>query len=193
MSVIIELFTAFLKIGLFSFGGGYAIIPFLQSEAVNRSWLTVAEFLDIVAVSQVTPGPIAVNMATFVGYRQYGIAGSFAATFGVCLPSLVLVIIASYFIAKVNKSKIVKGAFYGLRPAACGLIGASAINILWSELLPGIEKLNFTGFFSNISIFALIIFAVAFVCMFKLKVNPIFVIIGAAVVGILYGQSGLTI
>lgn len=186
-SVLFQLFTAFFRIGLFSFGGGYAIIPLLQHEAVSRSWLTAAEFTDIVAVSQVTPGPIAVNMATFVGYRQCGVAGALIATFGVCLPSVVLVLIAVAFIARVNKSKTLKSAFFGLRPATTGLIAASTFVLAWREIFPGAEVLDFSAAVAGVSVFSIVIMVIAFACMYKFKLSPILVIVGAAAAGMVWG------
>ena len=125
--IYLEIFGAFLKIGLFGFGGGYAIIALLGAEISNHGWLPAREFADIVAISEMTPGPIAVNSATYIGYRVAGFFGSAIATFGVSLPSLVLVILVAHSIRVFKESVGVQGILYGIRPGTVGLIAAAVV------------------------------------------------------------------
>ncbi|MBZ9688840.1 chromate transporter [Clostridium estertheticum] len=123
MSNLIQIFLSFLKIGAFSFGGGYAMLPLIQREIVNsHNWITYKEFIDIIGISQMTPGPIAINSATFVGFKVSGILGSIAATLGVVSFSFLLVSIANHYIVKFKESYIMKAALAGMRPALIGLI-----------------------------------------------------------------------
>jgi chromate transporter len=124
--ILIELAWTFFKIGLFSFGGGYAMVPLMEREIASHGWLAAKEFADIVAISQMTPGPIAVNAATYIGFRVAGIQGSASATLGVFLPSLILVLLVAHFLGKFKESKIVAALLSGIRPATVGLI-ASAV------------------------------------------------------------------
>lgn len=124
--IILRLLVSFAQIGLLGFGGGYAMIPLIQEEITVNNWLTASEFADIVAVSQMTPGPIAVNAATFIGIRAAGIPGALAATFGLLLPSLIILILAARMIDSFKESRFLQAILTGIRPAAIGLI-ASAV------------------------------------------------------------------
>ncbi|MDR1180058.1 MAG: chromate transporter, partial [Spirochaetales bacterium] len=127
MISVLQLVWSFFKIGLFSYGGGYAMVPMMQSEIVSHNWIPIREFADIVAISQMTPGPIAVNAATYIGYRVAGIFGSAAATLGVTLPSFILVILVTHFLQKFKESHTVNSILTGIRPATVGLIAAAVI------------------------------------------------------------------
>lgn len=121
--MLIKIFLSFLKIGAFSFGGGYAMLPLIQREIVNsNTWITYKEFIDIIGISQMTPGPIAINSATFVGFKVSGVLGSISATLGVVSFSFILVSIANHYIVKFKQSYIMKAALAGMRPALIGLI-----------------------------------------------------------------------
>ena len=122
---MIELFLAFLKIGAFTFGGGYAMIAMIQAEAERHGWLTQEELVDFVALSESTPGPLAVNMATFAGMRTGGVLGAVIATLGIVLPSFIIILIIAKCFEKYKKSKAVGGIMYGLKPAVVGMIGAA--------------------------------------------------------------------
>ncbi|MBY0754697.1 chromate transporter [Clostridium sardiniense] len=123
MSILIQLFFTFLKIGTFSFGGGYAMIPFIQREIIeNHQWINNNVFMDIIGISQMTPGPVAINSATFVGYKVSGVFGSIAATLGVVTMSFILVSIASKAMEKFKESKVLRGALLGMRPVLIALI-----------------------------------------------------------------------
>src|SRR5690554_2965445 len=126
MMIYLELLFSFIKIGLFSFGGGYAMIPLIQKEIESNGWLTPAEFGDIIAIAEMTPGPIAVNSATFVGYKTAGFFGGMIATFGVALPSLILVMIISSYFFKFKNHPLNDAVFYGVRPVIAGLIITAA-------------------------------------------------------------------
>ena len=172
MMTFLALFWSFLKIGIFGFGGGYAILALIENEVVDiHGWMNTAEFTDIVAISQATPGPIAINCATYVGYSATdSIIGSAIATFAVCLPSLILASLAARFIYKFRDNKYVDAAFKGLRPAVVGLILAAGISLVNSE--------NFTDYIS------VIIFAVVAIASY-FKVNPIFLLMLSGIAGYL--------
>ena len=175
--ILLDLFLTFFRIGLFSFGGGYAMLSLLQGEAVTHNWAVAENFTNFVAVSQITPGPIAINMATFVGYNQFGIVGALVATLGVSLPSFTIVLIICKFIAAFKESRILDGVFYGLRPAVAGLIGAAAVNIAIPEFFP-------SGF-GSVEFRSLGISAAAFFIMLKWKCSPLWIIAGSAIAGLI--------
>lgn len=143
MMIFPELFYTFLKIGLFSFGGGYGMLSVIQGEVVTRhGWLTVQQFTDIVAISQMTPGPIGINSATYVGYTAVlnecasvpmAVAGSLVASFAVMLPSFVLMLLVSRYFMKYSGHPKVEAVFYVLRPAVAGLIASAALLLMNSE------------------------------------------------------------
>ncbi|NPV79972.1 MAG: chromate transporter [Firmicutes bacterium] len=169
--VLFQLFLSFFKIGLFSFGGGYAMIPLIQREIVTlHKWLNMEQFLDILAISQITPGPIAINSATFVGYKVGGILGSVLATFGVVLPAVIVMLILTYFFLKYKNLEPVKAMFRGIRPAVVSLILAATVMIVPSSI-------------SDISGVAIAILTFLFIRRFKL--DPILALVIAAVAGIL--------
>ena len=171
--IYLKLFFTFFKIGLFKFGGGYARISFIQNEVVfKQEWLSTAQFTDIVAVSQVTPGPVGINMATYTGYTTTGdVWGALIATFAVCLPSFILMLLISKYFLKYQHARGVEGVFSGLRPAVVGLIAAAALVLCNSE--------NFIDFKS------VLLLAVALLAVWKLKAGPITVLIASGIVGIL--------
>lgn len=176
-----QLFWTYLKIGLFNFGGGYAMLSLIQHEIVDRyGWISSQEFTDIVAVSQMTPGPIGINSATYVGYSAVlnagyspamAVVGSVIATVSVCLPSLILVLLICFSFERFRKNKYVEAAFTCLRPATVGLIAAAALMM--------------TNRSTFIDIASLLIFVAAFIAVWKFKLHPILVIIIAAAVGLL--------
>ena len=133
--IYLQLFLVYFKIGIFGFGGGYAMLSLIQHEVVEKySWLTDAEFTDIVAISQMTPGPIAINSATYIGYTATGsVWGSVIATFSVCLPSFILMLLVSRILLKFKTNPWVEALFSGLRPAIVGLIAAAALLLMNSQ------------------------------------------------------------
>lgn len=125
--IYFELFYVFFLIGLFTFGGGYAMIPMIQSEVTGRGWLDSAVLTDFIAISEATPGPFAINIATFVGAQTGGIFGSVCATIGVVLPSFIIILIVAVIMDKFLKNRFVKGALDGVKPVVVGLIASTAI------------------------------------------------------------------
>lgn len=181
----ILLFFIFFKVGLFTIGGGLAAIPLLQVEVINRGWLTMTQFTDMIAVSQSTPGPIGVNIATYVGYSQYGIIGSIIATFGLVLPSIIIIILIAKFVLHFRDHKIVDGIFYGLRPAVTGLILAAATSVAMVSLFD-IDLYNQTNTFLDLlNLRAIAMFCVFYFAINKWKHHPIVYIVIAGLIGII--------
>ena len=179
------LFSMFFRIGLFSFGGGLAMLPLIFQCVQDFGIMSAHEFSNLVALSQVTPGPIAVNAATYVGLNYAGLPGAMIATVGVCLPSFVLILIVMKFMEKFKESKGLEGAFMGIRPVTVGLIGAAAIFVAETSLVNG--ELFSTNVFTNpgsyINPIPCAIFAVTLILAGKFKVSPIKITILMAVVG----------
>ena len=177
----LQLFYTFFKIGLFGFGGGYAMLSMIQGEVVTRyEWLTAQEFTDIVAISQMTPGPIGINCATYVGFTATGsVWGSALATFAVMLPSFILMLTISRFFLKYQKHPVVESIFSGLRPAVVGLLASAALVLMTKE--------NFSSPQEDIYSFTVscLIFSVAFIGTRKYKVNPIGMIVACGLAGLL--------
>ncbi|WP_291587589.1 chromate transporter [Bacteroides sp.] len=170
-----QLICVYLKIGVFGFGGGYAMLSLIQFEIVERyHWLTLQQFTDVVAISQMTPGPIGINSATYIGYTVTGnIWGAVIATTAVCLPSFLMVLFISYFFVKFKNNKYVNAAMSGLLPMSVALIGAAALLLM--------NKDNFIDYKS------ILIFFATFFLTWKYKVHPIIMICMAGVMGfILY-------
>lgn len=169
--ILIELFFTFVKIGAFSFGGGYAMLPLIEDQIVNiQGWLTIEEFINIVAISQMTPGPIATNSSTFVGYKVAGLPGAIFATLGVTITSFILVSLISKKYSAVKDAPEVKNVFMGLRPAVIGLIISAAISIASSSIV------DIRGF---------LIATMSFLLIAKAKIHPIAVICIGGLVGLL--------
>lgn len=171
MHILLEIFLTFLKIGAFSFGGGYVMIPFIQKEIVaKQNWLLSEEFIDVIGISQVTPGPIATNASTYVGYKVAGLFGAIAGTTGVIMAAFVLALIVSKRFEKVKHLPQVKLMFKGLRPAVLGLIFSAAISV-------GLTTV------SSLKEFGIAIFA--FISIVKFKLHPILTIFIAGCMGLI--------
>lgn len=159
---LLDIYLSFAKVGLFTFGGGYAMLPLIESDIIQkRGWLSMAEFTDIVGIAEVTPGPIAVNSATFVGYKLAGIIGGLVATLGVITPSVIIVLTLAALIKKYERTTALNRIKSGMRPAVAGLVAAAAISV------------------ARVSIVeprALIVSAAAAVMVFVAKFNPILVL-----------------
>ncbi|MDR1625738.1 MAG: chromate transporter [Spirochaetia bacterium] len=194
MTAVLQLVWSFFKIGLFSYGGGYAMVPMMQGEIAAHGWLPVREFADIVAISQMTPGPIAVNAATYIGYRVAGVFGSAAATLGVTLPSFILVVLVTHFLQKFKESRAVNSLLSGIRPATVGLIGAAVVFFArmsffipypeWKGfgILPG-EVLRLG--FADLRIPTLVIFLIILIETKLFKLKPIPAIVLSAALGMI--------
>lgn len=180
--IYLQLFYTFFKIGMFGFGGGYAMLSLIQGEVVTRyGWLSPQEFTDIVAISQMTPGPIGINSATYVGYTATGsVWGSVIATLAVTLPSFILMLTISKFFLKYQKHPVVESIFKGLRPAIVGLLAAAALVLM--------DKENFGSPTDDLYTFiiSIVLFAVAFVGTYKFKINPILMILACGCAGLIF-------
>ncbi len=169
--IYLQLFWSFLQIGLFSIGGGYAAMPLIQAQVVqNHAWLNMSEFTDLITIAEMTPGPIAVNSATFVGIRIAGIPGALIATFGCILPSLFIVSLLAFIYYRYKKLSVLQSVLASLRPAVVALIASAGISILLQVALGGQEMTM-----ANLNLIGLALFAVAFVLLRKFKWNPILV------------------
>lgn len=168
--IYFQLFFVFARIGLFGFGGGMAMLPMIYQGAKTFNLMSAEEFSNLVAISQVTPGPIAVNAATYVGYHCAGTAGAMAATFGVAFPSFVLVMLVCFFVTRFRNSRIVEGAFAGIRPVTVGLIAAAVV-----FMAQGLEH--------GIDFVSAALIAGTVILIGKVKVSPILIVIGAGLIG----------
>lgn len=187
--IYLQLFITFFKIGLFGFGGGYAMLSLIQTEVVHRhGWLTTGEFTDIVAISQMTPGPVGINTATYCGYTAIhnaglgglsAVLGSATATIALVLPTIVLMIIISRTFIKYMQSPTVKSIFIGLRPAVVGLLAAAVLLLLTEDNFgsPSVSPWQF-----GVSVF---LFAATFIGTKQMKINPIRMVLYSAVAGLL--------
>ena len=185
--IYLELFLTFLQVGTVSFGGGYAMISLIRENVMAHGWLTEEELLNMIAVSESTPGPIAVNMATFVGSAQGGVLGSLLATLGVVLPSFVIILIVAKCYKRFKSNKLVVGAMNGLKPAVVGLIAAALLSLSGTVFFP--QGLSANVFGAAQFYVSLGIFAVAVVLAFK-KLHPILIILLSAVIGVIAGVIG---
>ncbi len=190
--IFLDLFFTFLKIGAFTFGGGYAMLPLIQEAVINKAWLHETELINFIAVSESTPGPFAINCATYVGMEVvrenygalWGVLGSLCATLGVVLPSFVIILIVAKIYEKFKTSKIVGGCMSGLKPAVIGLMAAALVSTAQTVFFPNGLKLD--GILSVSFIASLIIFGVMLFLALKKK-HPIMIIVLSAVGGIVAG------
>lgn len=183
--ILLELFYTFMKIGLFTVGGGYAMIPLIQQEILNRNWLTQEGIVDIIAIAEMTPGPFAINAATFIGIQTAGLAGALAATAGVIFPSFVLVLLIAKTFTRFKDHPAVQGLLHGLRPAVIGLIAAAAyligkgVFLKTTDLSAPPDTIDWRG---------VLIFLPSAIAVIKYKIHPILVILLCAGAGmLLYG------
>lgn len=177
-----ELFLSFFQIGLFTIGGGYAALPLIQARVVElHGWLTLTEFIDIVTISQMTPGPIGINAATFVGTKVAGIPGAIIATFGCVTPSFIIMLALAYVYTKYKSINIIQGILGGLRPAVVGLIAASGLSIVtlsfWQGKAPSADL-------GSVDIVAVVLFIAGLFVLRKWKPNPVYVMLGAGAAGL---------
>lgn len=195
--IYLQLFWEFFKTGLFSVGGGMATIPFLQNISAKTGWFTSNQLADMIAVAESTPGPLGVNTATYVGYTvglpiggvAGGILGAVIATLGLIVPSIIVITIIAYFLEKFRKNRYVDAAFYGLRPASVGLIGAAGVTIILLAFfrVSGIANLagNFHFDLRYILLAAVVLVLTRYVPKTK-KLHPIYFILFSAIIGIVF-------
>lgn len=179
--IFIQLFLVYIKIGFFGFGGGYAMLSLIQNEVVEKhSWLTETEFTEIVAISQMTPGPVGINSATYIGFQASGsVWGSVVATVAICLPSFFLMLFVSRFIAKNKENPWIESLFSALRPAIVGLIAAAALTLMTPLNFPDLKSI--------------LICIGAFVSVRYFKLNPILMILIAGIIGFLFLQPDVSV
>ncbi len=186
--IYLELFLTFLKIGAFTFGGGYAMLPLIEKEVLAHGWMELDSLVNFIAVSESTPGPFAINMATYVGSEMGGVFGSACATFGVVLPSFIIILIVAKCYLAFQNSRVVKGCMTGLRPVAVGLIGGAVLSIGVTVFFSAgitFEVVKTAAFWCSLGLSA-----VGTVMAFK-KVHPIFIILLSAAAGIGLGYLGV--
>lgn len=177
-----QLFIVFFKVGAFSFGGGYAALPLISQEiVVDNQWLTLQEFNELITISQMTPGPIAINSATFVGTQVAGVTGALVATFGSVLPSMIIVTLMAYLYLKYSQLDVLQYVFTSLRPAVVSLIATAAVSILvtsfWGTDLISVQ---------TVKVSAVVIFGICFFLLKKSRFDPIAVMVLAGVLNVLF-------
>lgn len=185
--IYVYIFSMFFRIGLFSFGGGLAMLPLIFQSVQDFGLMTAQEFSDLVALSQVTPGPIAVNAATFVGFNYSGLTGALTATLGVCLPSFIIMMLVTRFMEKFKESATLQGAFTGIRPVTVGLIAAAVIFVSETVLVKGsiISANLFTRGLNYFNLIPIGLFAVTLILVGVFKIKPIKIMIIMGIVGAL--------
>jgi chromate transporter len=183
---LLNLFWIFFKIGLFTFGGGYAMIPLIQSELVGGGYISQELLYDFIGISESTPGPIAINMATFIGTNQLGVLGALVTTIGVALPSFLIILLIASLGSKFLDSRGVKMAFLGLKPAVIGLIFSVSIGLFVYAVIPSI-KLDVLEFdFSVFNYKGLLVLVIVFILtLIRKKISPIQIILVSSLLGII--------
>ena len=186
--IYFQLFYTFFLIGLFTFGGGYAMIPMIEDQIVGKGWMTDAQLSDFIAISESTPGPFAINISTFVGSQTAGIFGAVCSTIGVVLPSLIIIILVAIILSKFLKNRFVQGALNGVKPVIVGLITATAIIFFVKmALFAGNPIFSQTVVFNRAGVALLIVLA-SFAFIYKIgqkkSLNPILLLLLSAVLGI---------
>ena len=189
MSELLLLFLEFFKMGALTFGGGYAMIPFVEETVLAHGWMTTEELVDFIAVSESTPGAFAVNISTYVGSEVGGFAGAVAATLGLVLPPFLIILLIAKIYQKIKENTMVQGVMLGLKSTVVGLIAATVLSVGSEIFFSGgikITVLQTANFYVSLGIFAVALFLL----LYK-KINPILIIAGSAVVGIIFGYTGL--
>ena len=185
--IYLRLFLTFLQIGAFTFGGGYAMLPMMEEQVLLNDWMNKEELLNFIAVAESTPGPVAINMATYIGIETAGFFGAVCATLGVVLPSFVIIILVAKFYEKYKNSFLVENALKGIRPVVVGLMLSAVLSLGTGVFMPqGFAEFGFGYSF----VCSLVIFAIVVTLAFK-KVSPILLIILSAILGIVAGYSEL--
>ena len=185
MKTLLLLCLEFFKTGLFAVGGGLATIPFLKDLSARYGWYSMKELTTMIAVSESTPGPMGINMATYVGNHMFGVPGGIAATLSLVAPSVIVIIIVAHMLDKFKDSAVVKGVFSGLRPAVVGFILAAVVDIYISSLFNTGRFLSTGSLLKLFNWTAIVLFAVLLIVFKKFpKIHPIFIIVAAAAAGI---------
>ena len=194
MMLLLKLFFEFAKVGLFTVGGGMASVPFLMAMSEKTGWFTQAQLLDMIAISESTPGPLGINMGTYVGFEVAGVPGAIIATLGITLPTAALAIIVGKFLFGFKDNKYVQGAFYGLRPASAGLIAAAGVSVAMLSLVNS-AALEAKEWASVIDIKAIILAVILWLLTNKVKqtkkLHAIVFIAISAVIGVIFGFAGV--
>ena len=180
--IYLQLFLSFIQIGLFSIGGGYAALPLIQNQIVDiHGWLSLQEFVDIISIAEMTPGPIAINSATFVGMKIAGIGGAVVSTLGCILPSCIIVLLFAYLYQKYKKLTVMQGILNGLRPAVVSLIASAGVTITLLTLFGSSDIA-----LKNIDIRNVVVMVLGIIILKRYKPNPILIIAGSGVVGLYF-------
>lgn len=181
--IYLQLLVSFFQIGLFSFGGGYAALPLIQQQIIEvRGWMTPQQFVDVLTISEMTPGPIAINAATFVGNQVAGVSGGIVATVGVTLPSLIIVLTLAHFYFKYQNIRMVQGVIQGLRPAVVALIASAGMTIFLTALF---GQGSFPIDISNINWISVVLFSIGVFLLRKSRFGPIQVILLSGLAGVI--------
>ena len=189
MSAYLLLFLEFFKMGALTFGGGYAMIPFITETVTRHGWMTTAELIDFIAVSESTPGAFAVNISTYIGSEVGGLPGALLATFGLVLPPFLIISLIAKVYERIKKNFLVQGAMLGLKATVVGLIAATVLSV-GKEIFFS-QGINAAAFQSANLYISLGIFTAALFLLLYKKMNPILIIAGSAVVGIVLGYTGV--
>ena len=181
--IYLELFWSFLQIGLFSIGGGYAAMPLIQNQVVDiHPWLTMTQFADIMTIAEMTPGPIAINSAPFVGIQVAGLPGALVSTLGCVFPSCIIVMTLAYVYYRFRGLTVIQGILAGLRPAVIAMIASAGISLLIMAIY---GQRTLPAHLVPLDVIALIIFSAAFLVLRKWKPNPIYVMAGSGILGVI--------
>lgn len=187
--ILVRLFFEFFKAGLFAVGGGLATLPFLQEISQKTGWFTQNDLMDLIAISESTPGAIGVNAATYAGFHTYGVIGGIVATFGLVCPSVIVIILVSKVLERFKESDLVQHIFYGLRPASTGLIAAAGFSVVLVTLVQVTElDENFVGAFNW---FGIVLAVILYWAIKKFNKHPVLYILASAVIGIVAGYLHL--
>jgi chromate transporter len=182
---LLKLFFTFFYVGLFTIGGGLVAITIMFDPIVGAGLITSEEFYNMVAISESTPGPIGINMATYVGFKLFGVLGGVATTMGTVLPSLIIIVIVAKYFAAFHEKPLVKAAFYGLRPTTSGMIAVAAAKVLAITIVTPAAFSIRGALFDCINVAEVVFYAAACVVLFKTKLHPLFIVLAGAAFGML--------
>jgi chromate transporter len=196
--IYLQLFTSFFKIGLFSFGGGYGMIPMIQKELQINNWISGQDFIKIISISEMTPGPIAVNTATFIGYKTAGFLGGAVATLGVGLPSFILIISTAYILNKYKTHPLLGRILYGIKPVVLALIIGAIFFVGRNTMFKHEINVNILNqpspimyLINNIDPVNVFILIISLLMLLLLKIHPIFVLLISGILGVIFHYIGI--